>query len=459
MSRRSASHAGPYNACNRFKETHGRDHPPFCSCVGCCSRFRFADAAGRLRAAPPDHREGSLLVRLGRRSADLAGRLAGRVRARQRRREEGRVRHGHLAGQVRRQRAAAGAHERHSRHQPALVARRPSSRVRAIREKDGRPQPPQIYVMAMAGGEPWAITDIPRGAGNPEWAPDGRTIAFSSTARATELTAGQKPAGDKPRESDVRVITEAVYRANGIPGDGFVDRDRPSHIWTVAVPATASDEDNAGRVDVRRVRASQSSVVARRLAHLLRRPTGGASPTTSQATATSTRFRETAANRRASLSIDGRIGAYALSPDGKRVAFVGFADGQPGALVHAARSVGRASSAPARRATSRPATTSTSTAASAATSARRAASCRAARLEPRRPHHPHRRRRAGQRQPQARRRRERQDRCRSRPAISDVMALHRRRRRAENRLRPLDADRRRRPPRARRRIASRRRRS
>ena len=35
-------------------------------------------------------------------------------------------------------------------------------------EKDGRPQPAQIHVMAMvAGGEPWAITDVPRGAGEP----------------------------------------------------------------------------------------------------------------------------------------------------------------------------------------------------------------------------------------------------------------------------------------------------
>ena len=121
--------------------------------------------------------------------------------------------------------------------------------VRSV-EKDGKPQPAQIHVMSMSGGEPWAITDIPRGAGNPEWAPDGMTIAFSSTARPADVTAaakpsGDKPSGDKPRESDVRVITEAVYRANGIPGDGFVDRDRPSHIWTIAVPGDCEREDDA----------------------------------------------------------------------------------------------------------------------------------------------------------------------------------------------------------------------
>ncbi len=38
--------------------------------------------------------------------------------------------------------------------------------LRAV-EKDGRPQPAQIHIMAMAGGEPWAITEMPRGAGEP----------------------------------------------------------------------------------------------------------------------------------------------------------------------------------------------------------------------------------------------------------------------------------------------------
>jgi dipeptidyl aminopeptidase/acylaminoacyl peptidase len=54
--------------------------------------------------------------------------------------------------------------------------------VRAA-EKDGKVQPPQIYVMAMAGGEGRAVTDVPRGAGNPAWAPDGKALAFTTTAR------------------------------------------------------------------------------------------------------------------------------------------------------------------------------------------------------------------------------------------------------------------------------------
>src|SRR6476646_7910788 len=52
--------------------------------------------------------------------------------------------------------------------------------VRAA-EKDGKPQPPQVYVLQMDGGEARPITDIASGASSPAWSPDGRTIAFNSS--------------------------------------------------------------------------------------------------------------------------------------------------------------------------------------------------------------------------------------------------------------------------------------
>ena len=39
-------------------------------------------------------------------------------------------------------------------------------------EKDGRPQPAQIYLLSLDGGEAQPLTDVPRGIGPFEWSPD-----------------------------------------------------------------------------------------------------------------------------------------------------------------------------------------------------------------------------------------------------------------------------------------------
>jgi dipeptidyl aminopeptidase/acylaminoacyl peptidase len=214
--------------------------------------------------------------------------------------------------------------------------------VRTI-EEDNKPQPPQIYVMSMAGGEARAVTAIPRGAGNPEWSPDGRTIGFSSTARAEDLeeqaakekaaAAGAADSTKKPgeRESDVRVITRAVYRANGVPDFGYVDPDRPTHIWTIDVPETPASAATGPRpVPVTSgefgsgshswsADGSQIYFIADRRpepyylpgdSDLYAVPKGGGEP-------------------KRIASIDGGIGAYAVAPDGRRIAFLGTLHGNP----------------------------------------------------------------------------------------------------------------------------------
>jgi dipeptidyl aminopeptidase/acylaminoacyl peptidase len=192
-------------------------------------------------------------------------------------------------------------------------------------EKDGRPLP-QIHVLSMDGGEARAITDIPRGAGNPQWSPDGRTIAFSSTARPDELVKDERK--ERPRESDVRVVTSAVYRANGVADFGYVDPDRPSHVWTVAVGDGA-----AAPAAPRQITSGEFSEGNVQWA-----------PDGTRLTFVSTRVKEpyyqppdsdlysvpaTGGELTKVASIEGTIGDYAYSPDGTRLAFVGTLAGTP----------------------------------------------------------------------------------------------------------------------------------
>ena len=119
-----------------------------------------------------------------------------------------------------------------------------------VPEKDGRPDQPQLFMLSMAGGEAFQFTSVPRGAGGPQWSIDGKMISFYNGATAEEITkaAAKTPATPAPspsaspkpdeRESDVRVITRAVYRSNGA---GYVDNKHPQHVWVVSAPK-AGDE-------------------------------------------------------------------------------------------------------------------------------------------------------------------------------------------------------------------------
>jgi dipeptidyl aminopeptidase/acylaminoacyl peptidase len=134
-----------------------------------------------------------------------------------------------------------------------------------------RPPAAQLYILPMNGGESWKITDLPKGASGPVWSPDSSSIAFISSTSPDDLAKQRKQdknkAGDKDEgkkddqdkdqkaseegsqskssastesehESDVRVITRAVYRING---GGYLDPKHPQHIWVIAAPHS-SDE-------------------------------------------------------------------------------------------------------------------------------------------------------------------------------------------------------------------------
>jgi dipeptidyl aminopeptidase/acylaminoacyl peptidase len=109
----------------------------------------------------------------------------------------------------------------------------------------------QLFVLPLDGGEARQLTDLPGGAKSPAWSPDGRTLAFLSETSAADLAkpgargkeaAEAAPAGtpaaerDDPlpeHQTDVRVISRAVYRLNGA---GYLDPSHPDHLWTVEVP-------------------------------------------------------------------------------------------------------------------------------------------------------------------------------------------------------------------------------
>jgi dipeptidyl aminopeptidase/acylaminoacyl peptidase len=115
-------------------------------------------------------------------------------------------------------------------------------------EKDGKPEPPQLFLLDFTGGEPRSLTSLPKGAGQPVWSPDGQRIAFTSSSTDEDIEKAKKPKsdkGEKERESDVRVISRAVYRFNGA---GYLDPKRPDHIWVVQIPQNATESPTPKRI-------------------------------------------------------------------------------------------------------------------------------------------------------------------------------------------------------------------
>ncbi len=100
---------------------------------------------------------------------------------------------------------------------------------------------PQIYMMAMSGGDSWQVTSIPRGAGGIGWSPDGKWIVFGNSQTMEEVARNGKPAPTPAdgHDSDVRVITRAVYRSDG---GGYNDYIHAGHIWVVPAPRSPEEK-------------------------------------------------------------------------------------------------------------------------------------------------------------------------------------------------------------------------
>lgn len=109
---------------------------------------------------------------------------------------------------------------------------------------------PQIYCIAISGGEARQLTSLRHGTSDPAWSPDGTQIAFLSPLNEIERTLEDSGADETESQDaweqqqaedrfayaeqqrfDPRILTRLPYRS----GTSFFD-DRRYHIYTVAVP-------------------------------------------------------------------------------------------------------------------------------------------------------------------------------------------------------------------------------
>ena len=182
----------------------------------------------------------------------------------------------------------------------------------------GEREAAQIYLLPMSGGEGMKLTDLPRGMSPAVWSPSGKTIVFSSTTTAQDIAERRKPSAEK--KSDVRVITRAVYRANGA---GWLDPTHPAHIWTIEIPSGVGASPEPKQITSGRYSEGgpQWSRDGNRIYFIANRVD---EPYYNPPDSNLYSIPAAGGELQTVIDIDGPVGGAAASPDGARFAFAGF---------------------------------------------------------------------------------------------------------------------------------------